>query len=253
MFDFSSLTTDRPPSFPSEILNRLIVALEKLGAPMALPSDQEISKELGVDYTSRHKRVLLETAKRETARRWIGARLGTPDGGPVVPSGGFTLWQELTLQRNSAVNEIDNIVHEVGAARKFNLQQEGSAFDCFARDVRRQCNEIADMFYGPLSGEQEAPQNADVRGVVYFISIGDPSVVKIGFTTNMETRLRSLRTASPAEPHIHVTFEAGPLDESDLHRRFAADRINREWFRFSAEIAAFIENKKVKAGGGKPG
>lgn len=78
MFDFSSLTTDRPPRFPSEVLNRLIVALEKLGAPLALSDDRQISAELGVDYVSRHNRVMLETAKRETARRWIGERLGTP-------------------------------------------------------------------------------------------------------------------------------------------------------------------------------
>lgn len=76
--------------------------------------------------------------------------------------------------------------------------------------------------------------------LVYLITLDDPSRVKIGFTKNIAQRLRSLRTASPIEPHIHLTINGDRRLESELHQRFKADRIRREWFRLSPEIVAFI-------------
>lgn len=82
------------------------------------------------------------------------------------------------------------------------------------------------------------------QAVVYFVSLGDPSKVKIGRTDNLPRRLSSFRNGSPSEPVVHLTLRGGHDLEQSLHRRFKADRIVREWFRMSAAIAEFIRNSK---------
>jgi hypothetical protein len=82
--------------------------------------------------------------------------------------------------------------------------------------------------------------------VVYVISAADPQFVKIGFTTNFEQRLRSLRTASHVEPIVHLVIPGTRSLERDLHTRFASARQNREWFRLTDEIASFIASERAK-------
>jgi hypothetical protein len=57
--------------------------------------------------------------------------------------------------------------------------------------------------------------------VIYFISTDD-DLIKIGHTTNLNTRLRSLRTAHPKELRILLVLPGSREDERELHRRFAA-------------------------------
>lgn len=76
--------------------------------------------------------------------------------------------------------------------------------------------------------------------VVYFVSLDDPSKVKIGWTGNLPRKLTFFRNSTPSEPTVHVTLPGGYDLEQQLHRRFKLDRIVREWFRLSPEIAAFM-------------
>jgi hypothetical protein len=82
------------------------------------------------------------------------------------------------------------------------------------------------------------------QGLVYIAGAG-PNTVKIGFTTNMRVRLKGLATGSPAEIEVLAVFPGTTADERELHQRFAKDHLRGEWFRLSAEIAEFIESKKV--------
>jgi hypothetical protein len=74
--------------------------------------------------------------------------------------------------------------------------------------------------------------------IIYFIAAGE--LVKIGHTTNLRSRLRSLRTASPSELRVLLTRSGTRDDECELHRRFAEFRVSREWFKLCDPINQFI-------------
>jgi hypothetical protein len=78
--------------------------------------------------------------------------------------------------------------------------------------------------------------------LVYFIS-AEPDLIKIGCTTNLSSRLRSLRTAHPNELRILLAMPGSRDDEQELHRRFAEFRVGREWFRRSKPIDDYIASK----------
>lgn len=75
--------------------------------------------------------------------------------------------------------------------------------------------------------------------VIYFISVDD-ELVKIGHTTNLSARLRSLRTAHPKELRILLVIPGSRDDEQELHRRFAEFGVGREWFKLAEPISSFI-------------
>jgi T5orf172 domain len=74
---------------------------------------------------------------------------------------------------------------------------------------------------------------------IYFIS-ADDDLIKIGYTTNLSARLRSLRTAHPKELRILLVVPGSRDDEQELHRRFAAFRVGREWFSRCKPIGDYI-------------
>jgi HEAT repeat protein len=75
--------------------------------------------------------------------------------------------------------------------------------------------------------------------IIYFITI-DFEHVKIGHTTNITSRLRSLRTAHHREPVILLTMLGSRDDERELHRRFSDRRVGREWFKLSGAVGEHI-------------
>lgn len=84
-----------------------------------------------------------------------------------------------------------------------------------------------------------AEQYQDGEPIIYFLA-GDDGFIKIGFTTNLRKRLRSLRTGSPKQLRIRLTIPGTRDDERELHRRFAAHQERGEWFRLAEPIADFI-------------
>lgn len=86
----------------------------------------------------------------------------------------------------------------------------------------------------------EDPNRGEPEGLVYVIGFGD--YVKIGFTTNLNNRLPVLQTGMPEKLTLYGTIaDAEQADERRLHRRFAAHRLQGEWFRKEGELAAWIE------------
>ncbi len=78
--------------------------------------------------------------------------------------------------------------------------------------------------------------------VIYFIAAGD-DLIKIGHTTSLRSRLRSLRTAHPKELQILLVIPGLRDDEQDLHRRFAEFRVGREWFKRCDPINDYIASQ----------
>lgn len=252
-----------------EAVQSLADTLERLGAPHRLPEDWII---LCDDDDLRHMRrrsakKLLAEAKKETARRFLCERFDPSEMDLELsqeredhdPTDEFD--ERLLKQR--AVNSIDDVVSTINSLRgaRANLacdmtmpaareatvaarvafgypKEPPSQSDCFDENVRRQCQRAINEIYRCFE-KSSGP-------VVYVISAGDPKFVKIGFTTNFEQRLRSLRTASHVEPMVHLIIPGLRSLERDLHARFASARHNREWFRLTDEIAAFIASERAK-------
>lgn len=87
--------------------------------------------------------------------------------------------------------------------------------------------------------EQEAVVQAKARAqggpkFTYFARKGD--LVKIGFTTSVKTRLRSLETAGGFTFDEVVYRPGGRAVEGQYHERFATTRVLGEWFDMSPAI-----------------
>jgi hypothetical protein len=80
--------------------------------------------------------------------------------------------------------------------------------------------------------------------IIYFVAGGD-ELIKIGHTTNLPTRLRSLRTATPKELRVLLVIPGMRDDEQNLHRRFEDHRAGREWFFRCDDITEFISAHRI--------
>ncbi|MFC4000919.1 GIY-YIG nuclease family protein [Prauserella oleivorans] len=70
---------------------------------------------------------------------------------------------------------------------------------------------------------------------IYVIGEDNSPHVKIGITTDLSQRLKSLQTTSPAPLRVRW-FAQGSRDiEQQLHIEFARQRTHGEWFKFSAK------------------
>jgi hypothetical protein len=75
------------------------------------------------------------------------------------------------------------------------------------------------------------------RSVVYFFQRSD-GLVKIGTTTLLRDRQRSL-TREFGDLVLLGLQRGDSSDERDLHRRFAAARVQGEWFRPIPELLGY--------------
>jgi hypothetical protein len=78
------------------------------------------------------------------------------------------------------------------------------------------------------------------KGYIYFAKSGD--LVKIGFASNPHRRVQELGTGNHNEIFLYDSFPSYQAAEKLLHRRFKADRVRGEWFRFSNDIEEFLED-----------
>lgn len=67
-----------------------------------------------------------------------------------------------------------------------------------------------------------------IKGV-YVVGFGP--YVKIGISVNVADRMASLQTGAPERIDTYAILEGWAAEEVALHRRFAAYRLNGEWFR----------------------
>ncbi len=79
-----------------------------------------------------------------------------------------------------------------------------------------------------------APEPTGKIGNIYFAVAGDH--VKIGFATNMTSRLQSLRTGNHEKMQIHSSFNSYQEAEQILHKHFKKIRVRGEWFKMCFEV-----------------
>jgi hypothetical protein len=80
---------------------------------------------------------------------------------------------------------------------------------------------------------------------IYFIFNQDSNAIKIGRAKNLERRIKSLQTSSPAKLELLKSIsvqgmsEAQDLEQS-LHKKFDGLRITGEWFRAESILMDYI-------------
>jgi hypothetical protein len=80
-----------------------------------------------------------------------------------------------------------------------------------------------------------------MSGFVYFISYGETGWVKIGYATEIKSRLTALQCSSPEKLTVEATIPANPKHERLLHKILGRHRGRREWFRPCELISLIIE------------
>ena len=92
---------------------------------------------------------------------------------------------------------------------------------------------MANRLHGLADAEAGGP-------VCYFVG-GNSGPVKIGYATNLRSRLQNIQEGSPHKLGVLATANGGPFRERAYHQQFAAHHIRGEWFERTPEIIAEIE------------
>ena len=78
--------------------------------------------------------------------------------------------------------------------------------------------------------------------MIYFVQMDCPNgFIKIGVAVELAQRIDKLQNASPYGLNLVRVLPGGVTEERELHRRFAASHVRREWFRPTDDLVAFIE------------
>jgi len=80
------------------------------------------------------------------------------------------------------------------------------------------------------------PSKGDLKGFIYFIQGECGGPIKIGYTTDLEQRLKSLQTGYPDRLELLLAFPANPNYEKAIHKQFEEYRLNGEWFKPTPEV-----------------
>lgn len=80
-----------------------------------------------------------------------------------------------------------------------------------------------------------------IPGYVYFVLCRDKDAVKIGFTNNLQARLRHMQTGNPSELELLAAIPGSMVQEKALHRKLAIYRLKGEWFRHEGAVLEWTE------------
>lgn len=105
---------------------------------------------------------------------------------------------------------------------------------------------IDDWFYpalreiesGMITGKEEKIGN------VYFIQGTLTRLIKIGYTTNVEKRVKSLEHSEELEI-LHVIPNVTRKKEKELHEKFKHLRKRNEWFKPEKDLLDYIKSQQV--------
>lgn len=101
---------------------------------------------------------------------------------------------------------------------------------------------ILDKVYGKQDPFIVGDTRPRGRAHIYFIANRKQKAVKIGYSTNPASRLSELQISAPNKLELLATIEGDMRTEHQLHQRFAAYRLNGEWFQMADELMAFIDS-----------
>lgn len=84
---------------------------------------------------------------------------------------------------------------------------------------------------------------------IYFVR-SENRKIKIGITSNLEQRLKTLSSMSPVKLELLAHCKGSTYTEQDIHRQFKQYHSHGEWFDEVPEIIEFINTWVENAGKG---
>lgn len=75
---------------------------------------------------------------------------------------------------------------------------------------------------------------------VYFVEAGKGGSIKIGTAIDVPSRIRDLQGANAKKLRLLVVIRGDHKTERELHRRFASERLNGEWFKGNGAVRTFV-------------
>lgn len=114
----------------------------------------------------------------------------------------------------------------------------------YLRNEVEHLKRIVDWQAKRLRGEiTTPPKQVPTEGTIYAVLNGH--TVKIGWTSNLERRMRQYPPAST----LLVAFPGTRKDEAAIHRRFAHLTIHgREWFPYAPQVVEWVERMVAQHG-----
>jgi len=79
-------------------------------------------------------------------------------------------------------------------------------------------------------------------GIVYFIQAENDGPIKIGYTTDPQTRYSTIQLCCPLTLFLLGEVAGNLEDEAVLHHRFSSSWVRGEWFEPCAELLAYISD-----------
>jgi hypothetical protein len=83
-------------------------------------------------------------------------------------------------------------------------------------------------------------KNKKVTGIVYFIQAEIGGLIKIGYTIDLDKRLRTVQAHSPVPVKVIGTMRGSYEIEQEIHSKFASFRKHGEWFAPSERLLSFM-------------
>lgn len=76
--------------------------------------------------------------------------------------------------------------------------------------------------------------------LVYFLRMGEDGPVKIGISSDVKKRVKTLQTAIPYELKLLGAIPGGARAEAFLHQLFDSYRLKGEWFTADPVLLSFL-------------
>ena len=78
--------------------------------------------------------------------------------------------------------------------------------------------------------------------MIYLIKVEKHNIYKIGYTNNIDERLKDLQGACPFKLSVHKTIDGEMIKEKILHRIFFLRQVSGEWFNFNKSWLKIVIN-----------
>ena len=91
-----------------------------------------------------------------------------------------------------------------------------------------------------MDGQCQSPVDAAREGTVYFLLGRKTSLLKIGFATDLDSRISTIQAMSPDVLDLVKTIPGTIQIEKELHKNFAEYREHGEWFRCVGFLSKFV-------------
>lgn len=96
------------------------------------------------------------------------------------------------------------------------------------------------MLLGQPKARSRAIRASKDGGAIYFVQGVVSGHIKIGFSTNVMSRMSSLATGSAEQLRLLGAIPGSHSDEQALHRTFRHFRLKGEWFESAPDLIGYI-------------